>query len=218
MLNKSRAESIGEAAMPEDISSDESPEHAPFTGYTFMEFPGMPPATSPGAVNPRFPTPSALPYPPIPETPIAFPVQRRARRRSWLLLIILVVLLSASVSSFLIIRYINRSTPDKTLDAFCSALQRGDYQSAYDQFSARLQRAISEATFAASLTQDRVIACTHGTTDDAGSSVTNDLRLVHASKGINNDIVTLTRESDDNWKIDDISRLSFSAQPLPALA
>jgi len=129
---------------------------------------------------------------------------QRSRKGRWITLSILAVLLLAAVASFFVMRYVSRSTPDKTLDAFCNDLQQADYRSAYDQFSAKLQRTVSEAAFAAALSQDRVIVCTHGTTGDSASSVTNDLKLVHASKGINNDIVALTKDSNNDWKIDDI--------------
>ena len=131
------------------------------------------------------------------------PEERRGR---WIIVGMLVVLLLVSIPSFFIVSYITRSTPDKTLDAFCNALQQEDYQSAYAQFSTRLQRTISEAAFAAVFSRDKVSACTHGTSDDTGNSVTNNMKLVHASKGVNNDIVTLTKDSNENWKIDDIYR------------
>ncbi len=153
------------------------------------------------------PFPALQPYPPpMPFAPSAPPVRRRSRAGIWILISVLIVLVLAAVASFFVISYVNRSTPDRTLDAFCSALQQADYSSAYDQFSARLQQTISEAAFAAAFTQDSVTACTHGTTGDSGNSVTNNLKLVHASKGINNDIVTLTRDSNGEWKIDDIFR------------
>lgn len=113
------------------------------------------------------------------------------------------IVLAIAISSFFLIGYLTRSTPDKTLDAFCNAVLQGDYQTAYDQFSTQLQHRISEPAFAA-LFQDKVTACTHGSTGDSGKSVTNYLTLVHASKGKNSDIVILTKDSNSNWKIDDI--------------
>ncbi len=132
----------------------------------------------------------------------------KSRRRWWILTGILVVLILASVSTLLLIRYVNRSTPDKTLDAFCHALLQADYRTAYAQFSAKLQQTISEEAFAAPLSQDRVTACTHGATGNLGNSVVSQLRLVHASQGSNIDVVTLVKDSNDDWKIDDIARLS----------
>jgi hypothetical protein len=198
-------------------SENSSPENTPFMGYTFMEFPGTPPASNPRVANPLPPVPFTPPYPPMPVIPVTPPIQKRSSpwkrvpRGVWIMLGLVVVLLLTSVFSFLGIKYITRSTPDKTLDAFCSALLQGDYRVAYDLFSARLQHTVSEAAFAAPLVQDRVIACTHGMTDDSGNSVTNFVKLTHASQGVNNDAVSLTKGSDDSWKIDDIYRLSFSS-------
>jgi hypothetical protein len=186
--------------MSEELQRSEFPEKYgapqanPSLGYIpfppFPQFPDIPPSTDLGEVNPLL------------------SVQKKSWRKRWITITLLTVFVFASVASFLVIRYINRSTPDKTLDTFCNALQHADYQSAYNQFSAKLQQTISEAMFAATLSQDRVIACAHDTTGDPGNNVTNTLKLVHASKGINTDIVTLTKDSNNDWKIDDIYRLS----------
>lgn len=134
------------------------------------------------------------------------PLSARRQRGRWIMVGILVALLLVSIPTFFIVKYITRSTPDTTLDAFCNALQQENYPSAYAQFSARLQRTISETTFASIFSQDKVNTCTHGTTDDAGTSVTSTIKLVHASRGVNHDIVTLTKDSNDSWQIDDIYR------------
>ena len=134
------------------------------------------------------------------------PAHRKSRHRLWITTSIIAVLLLVSVTCLFVIRYVNRPTPNKTLDVFCNALQHEDCPSAYDQFSKKLQRTVSETTFASILSQDKVIACTHGPTNDSGSSTKTGLKLVHASKGINNDVVTLSRDSNNDWKIDDIYR------------
>ncbi len=150
---------------------------------------------------------SFAPFPPPPrQYAVPPPVPKRRRRGRWIVVGMLVALVIVSISTFFVVRYITRSTPNKTLDTFCAALQQGNYQSAYDQFSTRFQHTVSEASFAAILSKDKVNACTHGTTDDTGASVTNTMKLVHVSKGVNNDIVMLTKDSNDAWKIDDISR------------
>lgn len=133
---------------------------------------------------------------------------KKSHRRGWIIAgsAALLVVILASVASFFIINYINRPTPNKTLDIFCGALQREDYRTAYNQFSPGMQSTIAEADFAALLSQDRVTLCTHGNTDDSKNSVTTSLKLVHASKGVNSDLVTLTKDKDNNWKISDIGR------------
>ncbi len=133
---------------------------------------------------------------------------KKSHRRRWIVagMVALLVVVLASVASFFLVNYINRPTPNKTLDAFCNALQHEDYRTAYSQFSPGMQSTIPEADFAALLSQDKVTLCTHGNTDDSKNSVTTSLKLVHASKGINADVVTLTKDKDNNWKISDIGR------------
>ena len=142
-------------------------------------------------------------YPPHPVVP---PPTKNRRHRRWLTITFVAVLLIVAISTLFIVRYITRSTPDKTLDTFCDALQQGNYQSAYEQFSPRLQRTMPEAAFAAIFTGDKVNVCTHGTASDTGTSVINTIKLIHASRGVNDDSVTLTKDSNDTWKIDDIAR------------
>jgi len=200
--------------MPEELQGDElsqgygSPKPIPYVPYASSpQLPGVPSYLGSGEANALPPVPPVRSSPP--QASIVSggsSVQKRSRQGRWITISILAVLLLAAVASFFVIRYVSRSTPDKTLDAFCNALQQADYRSAYDQFSAKLQHTVSEAAFAAALSQDKVTACTHGTTGDSANSVTNDLKLVHASKGINDDIVTLTKDSNSDWKIDDIYR------------
>ena len=51
-------------------------------------------------------------------------------------------------SVFRYVNYMNRSTPDRTLGNFCSAVQKKDYQSVYDQLSNKLQKLGSETMIA----------------------------------------------------------------------
>lgn len=122
---------------------------------------------------------------------------------------ILAALPCVALSLLTLVLYLNQSTPDRTLDAFCQALLQANYRSAYHQLSATLQRTISEDAFAVPLSQDRVTACTHSNAGTFGSSsVLSQLTLVHASQGRNTDVVTLTKDAGREWKIDDIARAS----------
>lgn len=145
---------------------------------------------------------------PAPDIFAPGPVPKKSHRRRWIVvgIVALLVVVLGSVGSFFLVNYINRPTPNKTLDAFCNALQHEDYRTAYSEFSPGMQSTIPEADFAALLSQDKVTTCTHGNTDDSKNSVTTNLKLVHASKGINADVVTLTKDKDNNWKISDIGR------------
>ena len=200
--------------MPEELQGDElsqgygPPKPIPYVPYASSpQLPGVSLYMGSGEANALPPVPPVLSSPPQASIVSGGSSSaQRSRQGRWITISILAVLLLAAVASFFVIRYVSRSTPDKTIDAFCNALQQADYRSAYDQFSANLQHTVSEAAFAAALSQDKVTACTHGTTGDSANSATNDLKLVHTSKGINNDIVTLTKDSNSDWKIDDIYR------------
>src|SRR2546428_11823788 len=93
---------------PSDVSYRETP-------LSFSETPPFVPSES---VSDSI---STEPIPAIPPSP------RKRLPRLWLLLGVIVVLLLLSLAAtFAVVSYINRSTPTKTLDAFCNALQRED--------------------------------------------------------------------------------------------
>ena len=181
------------------------PEPVPYVPYgSPPQHTDSPPPMESG--EPYFLPPVPPFLPPSMPAPGSTPTRRRGRRRLWIITSVIAVLLLISITGFFVIRYTNRPTPGKTLDVFCNALQGEDYLSAYDQFSKKLQRTVSETAFAMLLSGDKVIACTHGIPNDSGSSATTGLKLVHVSRGINNDVVTLTRDSNDDWKIDGVYR------------
>jgi limonene-1,2-epoxide hydrolase len=79
------------------------------------------------------------------------PVQQKksGRGKLWIILGAIVAILVIAVIAFSLIGYVNRSTTTKTLDAFCTALKSGDFQTAYNQLSTGLQAKYgSEAVFA----------------------------------------------------------------------
>src|SRR6266480_2228553 len=144
------------------------------------------------STNPESVTPASLPA-------VKAPVKRR--RTLWLVLVgVVLLLVIASLAAYQFVVYVNRSTPTKTLDAFCNALLRDDYHNAYVQFSPNIRAQFSESNFANDIAQDRITSCTHGDASDAGSSASTTLKLVHSSKGINKDIAVLTRDTSNSWK------------------
>jgi hypothetical protein len=115
----------------------------------------------------------------------------------------LIVLLVMGSASALFV-YLTRSTPNRTLDAFCSALVQSDYQHAYQQFVPGLQHAFSEKVFADMLTRNRVAQCTYTPVDEASGSVQTELRLLHTPIGANDDQVTLGKDTHGTWQITDL--------------
>jgi hypothetical protein len=131
------------------------------------------------------------------------PLRKRGRILWMVGGVIGILLLIAAV--FVVIN-INRSTPEKTLGTFCSALQAGDYHTAYEQFSQKLQSVMAESAFASIFTHDKVTACTYSAINETGNSATAGLKLVHASRGTNSDGITLAKDEKGGWKIDDFYR------------
>jgi hypothetical protein len=191
---------MSEEPSREELSEGyDTSESVPYVPYASPK----PHVDNPSTASHQLPPPSSpLPASAPPTSAVAH-TQTKNRRVLWIALSILILLL-ISVASLLLINYIHRSTPDKTLSAFCTALQRRDYRSAYGQFSRNLQRTVSEAAFAAAFSQDSVTACSYGASDDSQERVAIVLMLTHASKGVNNDIVTLIKDGNDDWKIDDV--------------
>ncbi len=96
---------------------------------------------------------------------------------------------------------IHLSTPLETVNTFCNAVQKGDYRAAYGQLVSGYQRDYPEQQLASDMVLDKVISCTHTSIAMSGSNALTHLTLVHASKVRNNDLVTLSQDDNDVWKI-----------------
>ena len=79
----------------------------------------------------------------------AIPQQKRkkSRRGLWVVVTIVVLVVLLAVAVFAVSAYANRSTPQKTLTAFCTDLNANDYHDAYAQMSQNFQNHTSEAAF-----------------------------------------------------------------------
>lgn len=73
------------------------------------------------------------------------PAQKPKRRRGLVLsLVIIVLAVIIAVGAYV---YVNRSTPDKTITTYYSALVHNDFQTAYGQLSTSTQSSLSEQQF-----------------------------------------------------------------------
>jgi hypothetical protein len=145
-----------------------------------------------------------LPVVPPPVGLETVPPQKKSRRTLWIASGVIGILLLIIAS--IVIIDISHSTPDKTLGTFCSALQGGDYRTAYEQFSPKLRGVISETAFATIFVHDKVTGCTYSAINETGNSATAGLELVHASNGMNRDGIMLARDDKNGWLIDDFYR------------
>ena len=127
------------------------------------------------------------PYQPTPApVPAQAPVKKPSRRGLWIALgaIVGVLLLGSIVLG--VFGYVNRSTPTKTLNAFCSALKSGDNQIAYNQLSRGLQAKFgSEAQFATGFSNNgglgKIQDCTVSNVDDGAGTGTISYALTGGS-------------------------------------
>ncbi len=135
---------------------------------------------------------------PIPGYVPAVQGQRRNRRFIWIGLGLLLVIALAVIGYI----YFTRSTPEKTLDAYCNALLGQDYLTAYNQLSPSLQRSETESEFAHMLdAQGKITSCKHGSTSMSGASALVNLIFTSSSGQNSNSPVTLVQDSGNTWKI-----------------
>lgn len=124
---------------------------------------------------------------------------RRRDRRFILIGLGLLVLIALAVGGYF---YFTRSTPEKTLDAFCNAMQGQDYQTAYDQLSNSLQRNETELDFANTLRADgKINTCTHSNANAANNRTNATVTLITGSGQASSSNITLTANSGNIWKM-----------------
>jgi hypothetical protein len=134
--------------------------------------------------------------------------QRRSRMGLWIGLIVVVVLLAGGVGGYL---YLNRSTPQKTLQTFCDALKASpaDYATAYNQYSTNQKNRVSEQKFATDLQQafsnpvlgglkDCTVSNVQQNSSTATGTVTFTFNRVTQSLVFNFNLI----QESDGWKID----------------
>ncbi len=105
------------------------------------------------------------------------PTQGPKRRGLWIILGAIGALVVIGLVLFGVIAYVNRSSPTRSLNAFCDALKSGDYQTAYNQLSSGMQSKFgSEAQFVDDLSSNaglgKVKNCTLTKVDDAAGTGT----------------------------------------------
>ena len=102
-----------------------------------------------------------------------------------------------------------RSTPTKTLTTFCNDIQSGNYQGAYDQFSAGVREANTESAFATSTKAvvtagGGLKACTIADVSDDGSIGTGLMTWVPNKNGSAASFDTTLIDENGTWKIDSL--------------
>ncbi len=102
-------------------------------------------------------------------------------------------------------KYLNRSTPDRTLDNFCTALHSKDYQAMYDQLSDKLQALGSVKLLAANLSN--VQNCTYAISKEAEKITVAKLIFIGDSGRHISGTIILIEDSNSTWKINDLQNI-----------
>jgi limonene-1,2-epoxide hydrolase len=124
---------------------------------------------------------------------------RRRDRRFILIGLGLLFMIALAVGSYF---YFNRSTPEKTLDAFCNAMKGQDYQTAYNQLSNSLQSNETEIEFANTLRANgKVNTCTHSSANTTNNKATANVTIVTGSGQASISSIILTADSGNIWKL-----------------
>lgn len=129
--------------------------------------------------------------------PVTPPVARRRKIWIWISLAIIVILLLGGVAYY----YFSRSTPEKTLDAYCQALQAQNYLAAYDQLAPSLRNTETEPQYAAiSQATGKISTCTHSSASIIADTSTANLTLISSAGQRYNGTITLLQDNS-TWKI-----------------
>ena len=194
------------------------PPPAASTAYGIGQQNNQPFAQNPPPVQPvygqqpMFPPPAPsygqpdAAYPPMqPAPPYGYPPAIPPKKSNRQLFIILgsvvggIILLCILAS---VVVYATRSTPDKTLNAYCDGIKSGDYQSAYNQLSQHVQHVESESQFASAFTATgvRITGCSVSNASENGVIGTGSIAFVTNNGVTGTDDYQLVQENSV-WKI-----------------
>jgi pSer/pThr/pTyr-binding forkhead associated (FHA) protein/uncharacterized membrane protein len=149
-------------ATPSYPSQPQQPAPPAYSGYqqpqqSAPSAPNFPQANQPayGQPQPQQSYPQQAPWAAAPGQfglPAAPAAAQPKKRRTGLvigLIVLLLLIVGGGIGGFL---YINRSTPEKTLQAFCTAIKNNDAQGAYNQFGTNITSRETEQQYARNFT------------------------------------------------------------------
>ena len=125
--------------------------------------------------------------------------------RKILVSVLLVCLILLGVISYSAFEYLNRSTPEKTLDNFCNALQSKDYESMYEQLSNKVQQLGSEKLIAEDMSN--VKDCTYMISKKTENMTSVKLTFIGLSGQRINGTIILTKDNNSTWKIAELENI-----------
>jgi hypothetical protein len=136
-----------------------------------------------------------------------YPQQKKNRAFLWIWLAVALFLVAIGGIGGLV--YLNRPTPEKTLQSFCTALQDNNSQGIYSTYSNALQQQVNLNTISAAfqeinLFSGGIASCTYGNVIANNDSATATMIVASRSGGITNGTVVLVYENSQ-WKINTVN-------------
>lgn len=125
--------------------------------------------------------------------------------RKIVLSVLLVSLVLLSFIAFKTFEYLNRSTPDRTLDTFCKALHSKDYQLMYDQLSNKVQALGSEKLIVDDMSN--VKDCTYILSKQSENAASAKLTFRGLSGQLVSGTIILIKDNNNTWKIDALQNI-----------
>jgi len=170
-------------------------------------------STNPGT-PPQQPSYPELPYAELGPSglpPISgqFDEPRRPKRRVglWITLALVAVLVIGGGSALGILYYANRSTPTKTLEAFCTTFKKGDAQGFYNVLSSHAQAQTNidqlKALFALTQSSGGIHDCKVSNVQENGSTATGKLVLTLNDGRSSQPFVEHVINEGGTWKVDE---------------
>jgi FHA domain-containing protein len=185
------------------------PDHEPTVAATPDAIPS-PSVDTPEAQSPQSlpastnysPPPSA--YPPSAPDQLGVPQQRKRRIGLWITLAFVAGLVIAG-SAWGILYYVNRSTPTKTLQAFCTTFKNGDAQGFYDLLSRPVQAQTSldnlKAYFGLIQSAGGIRDCTVSNVQESGSTATGNVTITRNDGRISEPLPVRLVNEGGTWKL-----------------
>ncbi|GCE11319.1 FHA domain-containing protein [Tengunoibacter tsumagoiensis] len=179
----------------------------PFADQAFTPPVATPPLYA--AAPPQYP--QYPQYPQLPNNYAGAPLNQgrpqRSGRRLWIILgsVLLGVVVLCGLLFVVVSLSKGGASPDNTLNAFCTDLQKPDAHAAYGELDPALQSRVPEPLFTQFFTKQPINSCTHGTPVENGNKATATVILTSPTQSAPLSLpMTLIKESDGSWKISDI--------------
>jgi hypothetical protein len=101
----------------------------------------------------------------------------------------------------------NLSSPDQVLNSYCQDIQSGAYQQAYDEYSTKLKSKVTSSQLTQMWADQHLDSCTHNSVVESTNAANTTLSTHDFfTKNITNYNVTLIRDGNNGWKIDNIQQ------------